>query len=306
MWHIIINPAAGNGKAGRFLPSIENAFAKAKLPYTILQSERPWHCAILAKEAIEKGARKIIAVGGDGTGHEVVNGIFSQNRVNTKEISFAVIPVGTGNDWIKNYQLPKKLNAIIPLLKAEKHLFQDIGLVHFNNEKGEKQQRYFVNVAGMAYDAHVAKAAENINFRYFSKIYYYFLIFKCLFSYTIKSARLTLDERKIIEKKFYAINVGLCRYSGGGMQFTPHALPDDGLFAVTTIDNMKKIKVMLSTHYLYGNIAKHPKGELFKAKSVTVESMDEGETLLELDGEFVGCSPIKFELIEKSLKVIIP
>ena len=58
MWHIIINPAAGNGKAGRFLPSIENAFAKAQLPYTILQSKRPWHCAILAKEAIEKGVSK--------------------------------------------------------------------------------------------------------------------------------------------------------------------------------------------------------------------------------------------------------
>ncbi len=305
MWHIIINPMAGNGKAIQALPAIKKAFAKAQLSCTILKSERQWDCAILTQKAIENGARKIVAVGGDGTGHEVVNGIFSQKVVDTKAISFGFIPVGTGNDWVKNYQLPKKIEQIIPLLKAEKHLFQDIGLVHFHNENGEKKQRYFINVAGMAYDAHVAKAAEKINSRYFSSLYYYFLIFRCLFSYTTKFARLTLDEKKIIEKKFYTINVGLCRYSGSGMQFTPHALPDDGLFAVSAIDTMSKIEVMLATRYLYGNIAKHPKAQLFKAKSVKIEPMNEGNTLLELDGEFVGCSPIEFELIEKSLKVIV-
>jgi len=306
MWHIIINPTAGNGKAAKALSAIKRAFEKAQLSYTIHQSKRQWDCAILTQTAIENGARKIVAVGGDGTGHEVINGIFNQKEIDTKEISFGFIPVGTGNDWIKNYQLPKRLDDIIALLKREKHLFQDIGLVHFRNEKGEKQQRYFFNVAGMAYDAHVAKAAQKINTKYFSGLYYYYLIFRCLFDYKTKPARLILDEKQSIEKKFYTINIGLCRYSGGGMQFTPHALPDDGLFAVSTITEMSKIQVMFSTHYLYGNIAKHPKAALFKAKSVKIESMQEGNTLLELDGEFVGCSPIEIALIEKGLKVIIP
>ncbi len=305
MWHFIVNPSAGNGKTGQQIPAIKSALKKAGIPYKMLLSERGWHCAELAQNAIENGARKLVAVGGDGTGHEVMNGIFNQKVVPTSEISFGFIPIGTGNDWVKTYKIPRNIEQNIAILKAEKTTFQDIGLVHYLNDKNEPTQRYFLNVAGMAYDAFVAKISNKERRKVSSTLYYYWLIFKCLFKYKTKHARLILDH-KTTEQKYYTINIGLCKYSGGGMQFTPHALPDDGFFAVTGVKAMSYLGVLVATAFLYGHIGKHSKSDLSKSKSIKVEPMHDGETLLELDGEYVGKAPVEFVLLEKSLKIIVP
>lgn len=305
MWHIIINPSAGNGKAGQQIPAIKSALEKAGLPYKMHLSERGWHCAELAQTAIENGARKIVAVGGDGTGHEIMNGIFNQKSVPTSDITFGFIPIGTGNDWVKTHKIPRNIEQNIAILKAEKTTFQDIGLVDYLTEDNQVAQRYFLNVAGMAYDGFVAKISNQERRKVTSALHYYLLIFKCLFKYTTKHGRLILED-KTIEQKFYTINVGLCRYSGGGMQFTPHAVPNDGFFAVTGVKAMSRLGVLFATAFLYGHIGKHPKAYLTKSKTVKVEPMHDGETLLELDGEFVGKAPVTFTLLEKSLKIVVP
>ena len=303
MWQVIINPSAGNGKAGKQWKNIEAALIKANISYKVHRSERPLHCTELAKSLIEQGARILIGVGGDGTNHEIINGLMQQKSVATEEVVYGFIPVGTGNDWVKTHKIPMDITKAVGIIKAGKTTLQDIGLAKFyQNEK--PQQRYFVNVAGMAYDAYITKESSKIRLNALS---YYLLIFKCLFKYVSNPARIVLDGKEVANQHFYTINIGLCKYSGGGMQFVPHAEIDDGQFAVSYVNSIPKLKVIASTHYLYGGkIAKFKDAKLFKAKKISVEAVDDAPTLLELDGEFVGETPITFEIIHKALNVIVP
>ena len=305
MWQIIINPSAGNGKAGKQWKNIETVLRKENMDFKVHRSERALHCTELAKSLIEQGARKLIGIGGDGTNHEIVNGLMQQKAVSSHDIIYGFIPVGTGNDWVKTHNIPKDIIKAVKTIKAEKTRLQDIGLAKFHLDNQPKQ-RYFVNVAGMAYEAHVGKVAHHQRSRITNTLYYYLLIFKCLFEYVSKQARIILDEKEVANQHFYTINIGLCKYSGGGMQFVPHAEIDDGVFAVTYIDSIPKLKVIFSTHYLYGGkIAKFKHAKLFKAKHIKVEAVDDAPTLLELDGEFVGETPVAFEILPKALKVIV-
>ncbi len=303
MWQVIINPTAGNGKAGKQWENIEAELIKANIPYELHRSERALHCTEIAKSLIEQGARKLIGVGGDGTNHEIINGLMQQKSVPTNEVVYGFIPVGTGNDWVKTHNIPRDITQAVGIIKAGKTTLQDIGLAkYYQNE--EPKQRYFVNVAGMAYDAHVCRASGQ---KKTNALSYHYLIFKCLFKYVSKQARIVLDGKEVANQHFYTINIGLCKYSGGGMQFVPHAEIDDGQFAVTYVNSIPKLKAIASTHYLYdGKVAKFKYAKLLKAKHMKVEAVDDAPTLLELDGEFVGETPAEFEIIPQALKVIVP
>lgn len=303
MWQVIINPAAGNGKASKQWRSIKAELEKANLSFAFHLSNYALHCTELAKNLVEHGARKIIGVGGDGTNHEIINGLMQQQAVPSNEIHYGFIPVGTGNDWVKTHGIPRDITKAIGIIKAEKTKLQDLGLASFVKDN-QNEQRYFVNVAGMAYDAHVCLESSKTKMNALS---YYLLIFKCLFEYRSKRARIIVDGKEIANQHFYTINIGLCKYSGGGMQFVPHAEIDDGQFALSYVDSISKLKVIASTHYLYGGkIAKFKNASLVKAKHISVEATNETPTLLELDGEFVGETPVEFNLIPKALRVIVP
>lgn len=302
MWQVIINPVSGNGKADKQWNKIKAALIKANINFKVQRSEHTLHCIEITKTLIEQGARKLIGVGGDGTNHEIVNGLMQQNSVPTDQILYGFIPVGSGNDWVKTHKIPMNIEQAVAIIKAEKTTLQDIGLVKFY-QNNKPEQRYFVNVAGMAYDAHVCRASSKQKTNALS---YYLLIFKCLFEYTSKQARIILDGKEVANQHFYTINIGSCKYSGGGMQFVPQAEIDDGEFAVSYVNSIPKLKVIASTHYLYGGkIAKFKDAKLFKAKHIKVEAFDDAPTLLELDGEFVGETPAEFEIVAKALRVIV-
>ncbi|MEH6455898.1 MAG: diacylglycerol kinase family protein [Cocleimonas sp.] len=300
MWQVIINPSAGNGKAGKQWKNIEAALIKANITFKVNRSERALHCTEIAKLLIEHGTRKLIGIGGDGTNHEIINGLMQQNIVPTNEVVYGFIPVGTGNDWVKTHNIPMNIIKAVAIIKAGKTTLQDIGLAKYYRNN-QPEQRYFVNVAGMAYDAYITQESNRTN-----ALHYYLLIFKCLFEYVSKQARIVLDGKEVANQHFYTINIGLCKYSGGGMQFVPHAEIDDGQFAISYVNSIPKLKVIASTHYLYGGkIAKFKDAKLYKAKHMKVEAVDDAPTLLELDGEFVGETPVEFEVIPKALKVIV-
>ncbi|KAA3626954.1 MAG: diacylglycerol kinase family lipid kinase, partial [Bacteroidetes bacterium] len=148
-WYIIVNPAAGNGEAKRLWPGIKSILTEA-FPYaSIVYSQYRDHALELVAEAVEAGFRKIMAVGGDGTNHEVANGILMQNTVPSTEITYVLFPVGTGNDWIKTHGIPKDTNQWLKMVHAGKTFQQDVGLLEYH-QSGVSNLRYFVNVSGLA------------------------------------------------------------------------------------------------------------------------------------------------------------
>lgn len=303
-WFIIINPNANGGRLSKQWHQIQQLLLLHNINFSFQKTTHPNHATELTKTAIINGFRKIIAVGGDGTGNEVANGILQQQIVSSTEITFALLPVGTGNDWIKTHQIPKQLKLWIEILKREKTTFQDTGLVKciFN---GKKIERYFINVAGMAYDAFGVQLSEGKNWR-FPKIQYLLSAIKGLFKYKIHRAKLKFDDQEIVEF-FYIINIGICRYSGGGMQLVPHAIPNDGQFALTYAKKISKLAVILNTYRFYNaTLLEHPQVEGFFTKKIIVETMDQEPTGIEVDGEYIGETPVEVTILPKSLKILIP
>jgi len=302
-WHVILNPVAGNGRAEKQCAYIHRLLQEAGIEFDHTMSAARDDATNIARNIINQGCRHIIGIGGDGTNNEILNGIM-QSDVPTSDVTYGVIPFGTGNDWIRTHQIPKNTRKAIELIKVGKTTLQDVGLVTYTNE-GEQKERYFMNVAGMCYDAICTKASEEKGIFASNKILYLYLLFSCLRGFVAPRGRVFFDG-KTDEDNYYLINVGVCRYSGGGMQLVPHSIPDDGQFALTLARNLSKSEVVRATPLLYnGKAGRHPKVDLYYAKSIRVESPTNDPILLEVDGEFLGGTPVEFTLLEKALRVIV-
>jgi diacylglycerol kinase family enzyme len=250
-----------------------------------------------------------MAIGGDGTGNEVINGIFKQNIVPTQDITYTLMPVGTGNDWVRNLKLPKTIPSFFQMLQREKVAWQDIGVIQYAKQMDDKpviHEHFFANAGGAGYDAAVVHSVEFSKRILTKKISYFWHILKCLNRYDAPLVRLTFDAETIIDR-FYTINFGIHRYSGAGMQLTPHAVADDGLLALTVIRDLPRTVVVMNTPKLYlGNIAQlQPYTTLHQVKKIRIESMDT-PMLVETDGEFLGQTPIEITILQRALKIIVP
>ncbi len=304
-WFVIANPSAGNGSVRRHWNKTAQFLRDNGLKFEIAFTKNPGHAIQLSQEAIEAGYRKLIAVGGDGTANEVVNGIFKQRTCPADQITFSLLPFGTGNDWIRTHRIPKKLSEWVSLIKRGKTTSQDIGLVTYFKD-GQPHQRHFINVAGLAYDAFVLKKTENHKFLTSSKLLYNIFIFGCLWQYRLVKARLIFDEQ-IVEDFFYTINAGICRYSGGGLQIVPHAVPDDGKLALTFARNISKWSILRALPLFFnGKINRHPSIHMYQVKHIRIETTGATPTFLEVDGEFLGETPVEIALLEKALIIIAP
>ncbi len=301
-WYIIANPAAGGGSVGRRWPQIEQLLQEMGFSYSVQFTERRGHAARLAEDIILKGGRYLLGIGGDGTNHEIANGILGQSFAPSAEVNYALLPVGTGNDWARQYKIPMDPRKRLESLRSPRTVLQDAGLVHYFRD-GKSEKRYFVNVAGMAYDGFIGKKLTERPAR--NRLQYLLMVAQYLVEYRLTGAKITFDGQSV-EDDFYTINIGLCRYSGGGMQLVPHAIPDDGLFALTYARRLPKMEVLLQTTRFYnGTLLQHPKIGSAQVRSVRVQQTGKNPTLLEADGEFLGETPVEFTLLEKALRVVL-
>jgi YegS/Rv2252/BmrU family lipid kinase len=304
-WFTIINPCSGAGKAKADWPGIEVMLQKAGIEYHPVFTEYRNHAAELTMEAIGKGWRRILAIGGDGTANEVVNGIFNQTKLPTTDITLAMIPVGTGNDWRRTVGIPKSYSEAVTTVKTGETYLQDVGFVKYRTNNGQEKGRYFINIAGMGYDAMVTAKTNLLKEmgRKVSVYAYLINVFSCLMKYRCTKVKVTVDH-EVIGADLLSMNVGICKYSGGGMMQAPKAIPDDGLLDVTIIKKMTKFQVIKNVSKLYdGSFIHLPQVRITRGKKVVVES--EPEIALEADGEILGNSPFEIDIIPRSVKIVI-
>jgi diacylglycerol kinase family enzyme len=304
-WIFIVNPVAGNGSARRLWPSIETALRQAGFPLEVAYTQAKLDAKEIAMRAIREGIRKIAAVGGDGTANEVVNGIFMQTECPTREIVFTVLPIGTGNDWIKTHGIPKGFSKWLAFFKGKNTRFHDVGWLTFM-QGGIQQKRYFINVAGLSYDGFVARESEQYKSWTSNALLYLFLIFRCLFRFVIPRTKVVAGDLSFSDY-FYTINIGICRYSGGGLQLVPQANPFEGKLALTLIRRVSKPGVLLAMPLFYlGKIGLHPATSLHRVSELSIAPLDEQPVLLEADGEFLGEAPVAAGILPQSLQVLVP
>jgi diacylglycerol kinase family enzyme len=213
-----------------------------------------------------------------------------------------MIAVGTGNDWGKMFGIPHSYEESIRIIRNRKVRPQDVGIVEYFNGN-QKEQRYFLNIAGMGFDALVVQRTNRQKeLGKSGKAIYLINLLKSLLIYRTTHIEITVDGKNL-SRDIFTISVGIGRYSGGGMLQTPHAIPDDGLFDITIIKKIGKGDILLSLKKLYdGTILKHRKIEGYKAKNIEIES--NRLIYVEADGETLGNSPNSFRIIPKSVGIV--
>ncbi|PLX00770.1 MAG: lipid kinase [Marinilabiliales bacterium] len=302
-WFVIVNPNAGR-REGEKSWNLINSILQDKIhQYTSKFTKGKEDAIYLAKSAIEEGYKKIIAIGGDGTINEVVNGIFTQTYTPTTEILLGVIPVGTGNDWGRMFNIPTNYEGAITTIANGNTILQDVGKVSFYKDM-DKFHRFFINIAGLGFDARVVKKSNQKKEKKKSgKLSYLTSLISSLLSHKSQTATVKIDSDSFSEKVF-SMNVGICQYSGGGMKQVPFAIPDDGLFDLTVIKKLSKISVIRNVKKLYnGSFTNHKKVSTMRGEKILIES--EEKIFLEVDGETMGHTPFEFEIAPKSLGIIV-
>ncbi len=303
---IIVNPNAGKKKARNDWPEIANLFDSAGIEYEYIFTKYGRQAIKLVKEKIEEeGFMRIVAIGGDGTINEVVNGILLQKRFNSNEISLGIITIGTGNDWGKMFNLPLSYKESVDIIKRGNIFVQDVGKVYYYI--GEKKScRYFVNAAGLGFDALVT---ENTNKQKeagkSSTLSYFTNMIKSLYRYKPVPVTVLTTKREIHSGNLFTLSLAIGKYTGGGMQQTPNAISDDGLFDLMLVDKIAKTKLIRKVSKLFNGRINELK-EVQSLRTDNLQVVSDSKLMIEVDGENIGHAPFEFELVPRSLKVYIP
>lgn len=276
----IVNPVAGSGRGKKAWEQV--APTLASLHPEVAWTERAGHATEIARRACGDGFTHLIAVGGDGTIHEVVNGM------DGAETALAIIPAGTANDFARSAGIPFRAVAAATGLQRDRRRAVDVGVCH--------GQRY-LNVAGAGFDAEVARKINAGPRRSRGAVPYVWTAVRLAFRYDSASMRLNLDGREL-RQRFLVVAVGNASAYGGGMRICPRAVIDDGLLDVCMVGHLKGTQILrILPKVFLGRHIHHPAVRYERAQHVRIDSESpDADVAVHADGELVGGLPIAFTL----------
>jgi diacylglycerol kinase (ATP) len=296
----LVNPASASGSTGRRWPEIARRAAELGLEGDALFSEEPAHLSELAQQAAASGAEKLVAVGGDGTINEVVNGIV---RAGGGPIELAVLPRGTGVDFVRTFEIPTRLDDAIRVAVSGATRVIDIGRASFRSWSGMVEESCFVNVASAGMSGAIAKRV-NESERGLAKASYLLATLAVFARWKNTEVRVSVDD-EIRGGRMHDVIVANGRYFGAGMMICPDAAPDDGVFDTLLIGDVTKTDLVRTMPRIYrGTHLPHPKAELLRGAVVSVDA--DIPLPIQLDGEQPGTTPVRFDVERGALRIRVP
>ncbi|HOB35059.1 MAG: diacylglycerol kinase family lipid kinase [Firmicutes bacterium] len=300
---VLVNPASANGTTERIWPEIAAVMKDRGLDIRYHLTTAVFQAPDVVRNALKEGMTTIIAVGGDGTVNEVVNGFFEGGEPINPQARLGVISRGTGCDLIKTLGIPKDYEGAIDTIARNRERTLDVVEATFTAADGSSRTRYFINIADCGLGATVA---ARVNDR--SKSAGGFLSFLSgtlwsILSYKNVQARVVADGREVHQGAMVLAAVANGRYFGGGMHLAPHADMEDGKMDLIVVRGMNKVSMLANLARIYkGTHLTHPKISAFQAR--VVEISGEEPLLMEMDGETPGNSPVRFEVVPRAVKVL--
>jgi diacylglycerol kinase (ATP) len=264
-----------------------------------LQSGAPGEIAKLAEQAVSDGARLLVAVGGDGTAHEAVNGLVRAGG----GAELALLPQGTGDDFARALGVPSNFEQALAVARDGRARAIDAGRVTYRSD-GRRAESYFCSMAGVGMSGAVARRLLTTTKTFGGRIAGVIATLAVFSRWTNVELRVDVDgeSRAGLMEDVLVANTA---YHNGGMRLCPDARPDDGVFDVLLIGDVTRRDLLLTLPKIYrGTHLPHPKAELLRGSTVTVDS---DVTLpIELDGEQPGTTPVRFEIVPGALRVRVP
>ena len=287
---LITNPISGKGTAAVVAEQASQRLTAEGYSGRLELTTQSGDANRIAREAIENGSYWIIACGGDGTIHEVVNAIAEK-----PDVVLGVLPCGKGNDFAEALKIPTKpVEAIEVLLKGATRQV-DLGKIG---------DHYFDTIVTCGYDAEVSRRVTEEGAPFSGTASYVYTAITTLFSYQSPDARLEGDFGSY-EGKILLTATGITASYGGGMKIVPEAIIDDGLFDVCIIEPVPHRTVLrLLATLFWGGHAGHRAVRMHRTKSLTIET--DPPILLYADGERICYTPATVEIVERGLTVIAP
>jgi YegS/Rv2252/BmrU family lipid kinase len=240
-----------------------------------------------------------VAVGGDGTVNEVVNGLVDADG----QAELAIVPRGTGVDFVRSFEIPAKLDDALSIALAGRTRTIDLGRATYRSWSGETHTRCFANVASAGMSGAIAKRVNESKSR-FAKASYFFATFSVFARWQTGEVRVSVDD-ELRGGRMRDVVVANCRYFGGGMMICPGAEPDDAMLDALLIGDVTKADLALTLPKIYrGTHLPHPKAELLRGTAVSVDARV--PLPIQLDGEQPGTTPVRFEIAPGALRLRVP
>jgi len=293
----LVNPASANGSTGKRWPELRQRAQGLGLDGDQLLSERQGHLTALAREAAASHDL-LVVVGGDGTLNEVVNGVAGL------ETELAVLPAGTGQDFGKTHGIPTAFDDAVRVALTGAARPVDLGRATFRDGANGEAVRYFANVGSAGMSGAVARRANSMSKRLGGRTTFFYALVREFVAWKNTEVTVTLDgdERR---GPMHDVIVANGRWHGGGMKLAPDAKPDDGLFDVVLIGDVTKLDFVTTAPKLYsGKHVGHPRVEVLRSATVGVDASQ--PLPIELEGETVGTTPARFEIVPGALRVRTP
>jgi YegS/Rv2252/BmrU family lipid kinase len=294
----LVNPASANGRTRKIWPELAHRAGRLGLEGETLFSERPGHLIELAREAVARGAELVVAVGGDGTLNETVNGIAEST------VPLATLPLGTGMDFVRTYGIPTKFeDAVRVALEGDTRTI-DAARVAYRTWSGEGATRWFANVGSVGMSGAVAQRANSMSKRLGGRVTFFYALTRVFLEWENTEMTVTLDDGER-RGRMHDVILANGQWHGGAMWLAPDAQPDDGLFDVVFIGDVNKRDFLTTAPKLYkGKHVGHPKVEILRSATVAVDAPE--RLPIEVDGEQVGTTPARFEIVPGALRVRVP
>lgn len=302
---VIVNPASANGSTRKDWPAIAAKMKHFGIEFDWKMTAGPGDATRLATEAIHEGYRAIIAVGGDGTLNEVVNGLVDDDRPICPEVVIGVISRGTGCDFIKAMGIPKDVDRAVECLAGGVPRIIDLGKVRFASHNGGTAVRYYANIADVGLGGETVDRVNKTSKAMGGFASFLWGTMVSLLRYRNRPARVTIDDGEAFSTSVTVLAIANGRYFGGGMKISPLSDPSDGLLDVVLCHHFSKLEVILNLNRLYkGTHLSHRKVEHHRASRVIVSS--NSRVLLDVDGEQPGTVEAEFGIVPSALKVCVP
>ena len=301
---LIVNPRSGNGDVGKNWARIDQEIRRGlKTDYEVRFTEQQGHATSLTGEAIKDGCELIVAVGGDGTINETVNGFFRNGKPLNPEAAMAMMSIGTGSDFVKTLEFPTTPFEAAERIRTGKDWTVDLGKCTVVGLDGAERSRLFINIADFGSGGAVVEKVNRTTKAFGGQLSFLWGILTTLPTYKNRLTKYRIDSGPEEEKVLNTLVVANGRYYGGGLKPAPEAQLDDGLFDIVSIGDVGFLKVISSLgKFRKGEYMGMPEVSFWRGKKVVADSKE--TQLVEMEGEVVGRLPARFEMLPKAMKIV--
>lgn len=302
---VIVNPRAGQGRTARRWAALRPHLESVLGAVQIRETRAPQHATALTRSAIRAGSKTVIAVGGDGTANEVVNGFFDGEVAIAADTVLGLIPQGTASDFRRALSIPLDEKAALEIICKARVKRIDVERVSFQTVEGTRAQRYGVNITSFGMGGAVAARTNRSSKILGGKLSFLLATAITTIQFRGHTVTLGLEGQAPREMNISNVAVGNGQFHGGGMWMCPRAAVDDGLLDVTVIRYLSAGEILRSLSFLYnGKVYEHPKVEFHRVARLRATAKE--PSWIEIDGEPAGRLPVEISVLPRAIGVYAP